>query len=81
MQLYKLLAQTNCMKCGMSCMAFATRLALREVQLEDCTPLSEPEYAEQLAALQELIAPLLSAEETGIKLDEDKRQGSDESKN
>ncbi|MFX1476201.1 MAG: (Fe-S)-binding protein [Promethearchaeota archaeon] len=75
MQIYKLLPRTNCKQCGMTCMAFATRLALREVQLEDCTPLTEPDYKEQLKALQEMIAPLLSAEETGIKLDEDKCSG------
>lgn len=71
MQIYKLLPRTNCKKCGMTCMAFATRLVLREVSLEECTPLTEPGYKEQLATLQELIAPLLTAEETGIKLDEE----------
>ncbi|MFX1492268.1 MAG: (Fe-S)-binding protein [Promethearchaeota archaeon] len=71
MQLYKLLPQTNCKQCGMTCMAFATRLALREVELKDCTPLQEdPQYANQLATLNELITPLLAAEETGVKLDE-----------
>lgn len=75
LQLYKLLPGTNCKVCGMTCMAFATRLALREVQLDECPPLKEPKYSEQLAQLRELIEPLLAAEETGIKLDEDKCTG------
>ncbi|MFX1561989.1 MAG: (Fe-S)-binding protein [Promethearchaeota archaeon] len=75
LQLYKLLPRTNCKACGMTCMAFATRLALREVQLDECPPLKESEYSEQLAQLRELTEPLLTAEETGIKLDEDKCTG------
>lgn len=76
MQLYKLLPQTNCKRCGMTCMAFATRLALREVELKDCSPLyEEEEYSEQLATLNDLITPLLAAEETGIILDETKCTG------
>ncbi len=52
-------------------MAFATRLALREVELKDCPPLHEnPQYATQLATINELITPLLAAEETGVKLDD-----------
>ncbi|MFW9831609.1 MAG: (Fe-S)-binding protein [Candidatus Thorarchaeota archaeon] len=76
MQLYKLLPQTNCKECGMTCMAFATRLALREVELKACIPLHDDEkYAAQLAQLNELISPLLDAEETGVKLDETKCTG------
>jgi CO dehydrogenase/acetyl-CoA synthase gamma subunit (corrinoid Fe-S protein) len=56
-------------------MAFATRLALREVKLEQCPPLLQPEYAERLGKLRELIEPLLTAEETGIKLDDEKCTG------
>ena len=53
-------------------MAFATRLALRDVELKDCTPLFEEEqYADQCKKLTELIAPLLTAEETGLSLDEE----------
>lgn len=52
-------------------MAFATRLALREVELKDCTPLFEEEqYKEQLSQLNDILSPLLDTEETGIKLDE-----------
>jgi len=75
LQLYKLLPCTNCKQCGMTCMAFATRLALREVKLEQCPPLLQPEYAEQLGKLRDLIEPMLTAEETGIKLDDEKCTG------
>ena len=75
LEIYRLLPGTNCRECGMTCMAFATKLALREVSLEDCPPLQKPEYAEKLAKLKELVEPLLSAEETGIRLDEDKCTG------
>lgn len=76
MLVYKLLPQTNCKKCGMTCMAFATRLALREVELKDCTPLfEEDQYADQLIQLTELITPLLAAEETGVALDDTKCTG------
>ncbi len=52
-------------------MAFATRLALREIELKDCTPLHEEEqYTNQLKQLNELITPFLDVEETGVKLDE-----------
>lgn len=76
MQVYKLLPQTNCKKCGMTCMAFATRLVLREVELEECPPLHEEEqYGEQLVRLKDIIIPLLAAEETGLKLDDSKCTG------
>jgi 4Fe-4S ferredoxin len=76
MLIYKLLPQTNCKKCGMTCMAFATRLALRDVELKECTPLFEDDqYQDQCKELTELIAPLLTAEETGLSLDETKCTG------
>ena len=56
-------------------MAFATKLALGDVGLEDCPPLLEPEFDANLEKLRKMIEPMLSAEETGIKLDEDKCTG------
>jgi 4Fe-4S ferredoxin len=54
-------------------MSFAIKLLQREVTLEQCTPLfNDPKYAENLKQLQELIAPLLSAMQTLIQIDEDK---------
>jgi acetyl-CoA decarbonylase/synthase complex subunit gamma len=54
MDIYRLLPQTNCEKCGeASCMAFATKLSDKETQLELCTEL-EPEA---MAKLVDLLAP------------------------
>lgn len=56
MALYKLLPQTNCKQCGEpTCYTFALKLAASQRKLADCPPLFEPQYAEKLAALQELV--------------------------
>lgn len=56
-------------------MAFATKLALGDVVSDDCPPLLEPGFEKNLEKIRELVAPLQSAETTGIKLDEDKCTG------
>ncbi|GAB4432131.1 MAG: acetyl-CoA decarbonylase/synthase complex subunit gamma [Anaerolineales bacterium] len=49
-QIYKLLPQTNCKECGFpTCLAFAMKLAAKQVDLTDCPYVSE-ESKEQLAA-------------------------------
>ncbi len=59
MDIYRLLPQTNCEDCDeaacgeASCMAFATKLSEKEVQLDLCTELSE----ESFAKLESLLAP------------------------
>ena len=56
MALYQLLPHTNCKTCGQpTCFAFALKLAIAQVRLEDCPPLIGPQYAEQRARLAELI--------------------------
>lgn len=56
MALYKLLPQTNCQECGeRSCYYFALKLATSQKHLADCPVLLEPQYAEQAAALNELV--------------------------
>jgi 4Fe-4S ferredoxin len=76
MDLYNLLPKTNCRLCEpKTCMAFATKLALGDVSPDDCPPLLEPDFEKNLEKLRELVAPMLSAEETGIKLDETKCTG------
>jgi ArsR family metal-binding transcriptional regulator len=53
MAIYKLLPQTNCKQCGEpTCYTFALKLAASQRQLAECSPLSEAQYAEKLAALQ-----------------------------
>ena len=48
-QIYKLLPQTNCKECGFpTCLAFAMKLAAKQVELSDCPYVSE-ESKTQLA--------------------------------
>lgn len=52
----KLLPMTNCKRCGYpTCMAFAADLRRSKAQLEQCLPVTEPEYAEKKAKLVDLI--------------------------
>jgi acetyl-CoA decarbonylase/synthase complex subunit gamma len=49
-QIYKLLPQTNCKDCGFpTCLAFAMKLAAKQVELADCPHISE-EAKEKLSA-------------------------------
>jgi len=62
LELYKLLPRTNCKACGEpSCFVFANKLAAGQVELERCTPLAEPQYAEQRARLAGRLAVDLPA--------------------
>ncbi|MDW5550455.1 (Fe-S)-binding protein [Methanosarcina sp.] len=54
-EIYKYLPQTNCGKCGeQGCYSFAIKLMARQVALERCTLLKEPEYASKQEHLQVL---------------------------
>ena len=56
MAIYKLLPNTNCKQCGEpTCYTFALKLAASQKKLADCPPLTEPRYAEKLAALEEIV--------------------------
>ena len=56
MAIYKLLPNTNCKKCGEpTCYSFALKLTASQRKLADCPPLTEPQYAEKLAALDEIV--------------------------
>jgi ArsR family metal-binding transcriptional regulator len=56
MAIYKLLPNTNCKQCGEpTCYSFALKLAAAQRKLADCPPLAEPQDAERLAALEEII--------------------------
>lgn len=56
MAIYKLLPNTNCKQCGEpTCYSFALKLAATQRKLVDCPPLSQPQYAEKLAALEEIV--------------------------
>jgi ArsR family metal-binding transcriptional regulator len=54
--IYKLLPNTNCRACGEpTCYTFAIKLAAAQKKLEDCPPMQQPQYADQLARLQEIL--------------------------
>lgn len=56
MAIFKLLPQTNCKLCGEpTCYTFAIKLAAAQVKLDDCPPLSEPQYEHNRAALDAII--------------------------
>ncbi|MFN3308251.1 MAG: (Fe-S)-binding protein [Anaerolineales bacterium] len=56
MAIYKLLPNTNCKECGEpTCYTFAIKVAASQKKIEDCPPLFQPQYAEKLAALQEIV--------------------------
>ncbi len=66
-QIYKLLPQTNCRDCGFpTCLAFAMKLAQKQVELSDCPHVSE----EAQAQLAESAAPpirLISLKSDGFE--------------
>lgn len=56
MAIYKLLPNINCKKCGEpTCYLFALKLAVSQKKLADCSLLTESQYAEKLAALEEIV--------------------------
>jgi acetyl-CoA decarbonylase/synthase complex subunit gamma len=56
--IYKLLPRTNCKECGEeNCMAFATKIVNREVNIDKCLPLLKKENAKAYAQLKEMLKP------------------------
>jgi ArsR family metal-binding transcriptional regulator len=56
MAIYKNLPHTNCKQCGEpTCYTFALKLAVSQKNLTDCQPLYEPQNAENLAALEQMM--------------------------
>ena len=55
---YKLLPKINCKECGEeNCMAFATKVVNREVQIEKCPPLLKKEHEKAYKQLKEMLKP------------------------
>ena len=55
---YKLLPKTNCKECGEeNCMAFATKIVNREVDVDQCTPLLKKENEKAYNQLKEMLKP------------------------
>jgi acetyl-CoA decarbonylase/synthase complex subunit gamma len=71
---YKLLPKTNCKECGEeNCMAFATKIVNREVQLDQCAPLLKKENEKAYNQLKEMLKPpikevVVGAGENAVKL-------------
>src|SRR5665648_535522 len=64
---YKSLPKTNCKECGQdNCMAFATKIVNREIELDSCKPLLKPEFAKQYAILKEMLKPAVAEVTVGI---------------
>ena len=57
LDIYTLLPQTNCKKCGQAtCMAFAAQLFMHEADPSECTPLFEdPGFEERRATLESMV--------------------------
>ena len=55
---FKLLPKTNCKECGEeNCMAFATKIVNREIDLDQCTPLLKKENEKAYNQLKEMLKP------------------------
>ena len=56
MAVYKSLPNTNCKQCGEpTCFTFAIKLVAAQRKLADCPPLAKAQYAQNRAALEEII--------------------------
>ncbi len=65
--IYKNLPKTNCKECGQdNCMAFATKIVNREIELDSCKPLLKPENAKNYAILKDLLKPAVKEVVIGV---------------
>ncbi len=65
--IYKSLPKTNCKECGQdNCMAFATKIVNREIELDSCKPLFKPENAKSYAILKDLLKPAVKEITIGV---------------
>lgn len=66
-EIYKALPKINCKECGVdNCMAFATKIVNREMELDSCKPLLKPENAKAYAKLKELLKPAVKEVVVGV---------------
>lgn len=54
--IFRSLPRTNCKQCGCTCLAFAARLRSGQVRLEQCSLLSQPEYAANRQQITDLFS-------------------------
>src|SRR3989304_3385606 len=64
---YKLLPRTNCKECGEeNCMAFATKIVNREVQVDQCPPLLKKENEKAYKQLKDMLNPAVKEVVVGV---------------
>jgi acetyl-CoA decarbonylase/synthase complex subunit gamma len=64
---YKLLPKTNCKECGQdNCMAFATKIVNREVEIDQCPPLLKKENEKAYNKLKEMLKPAVKEVTVGV---------------
>jgi acetyl-CoA decarbonylase/synthase complex subunit gamma len=65
--IYKLLPKTNCKECGQeNCMAFATKIVNREIDIDSCPPLLKKENEKAYKQLKELLKPAVKEVVIGV---------------
>jgi acetyl-CoA decarbonylase/synthase complex subunit gamma len=65
--IYKLLPKINCKECGQeNCMAFATKIVNREVNIDSCKPLLKKEHEKAYLQLKELLKPAVREVVVGV---------------
>ena len=75
LQVYRFLPRTNCKECGLSgCMPFAFALISREKTPQDCPPLLQPQFAEQLQFLTRAFGAG-EVQESGLLIDRERCNG------
>ncbi len=64
---YMLLPKTNCKECGEdNCMAFATKVVNREVNIDQCSPLLNKENQKNYNKLKEMLKPAIKEVTVGV---------------
>ena len=64
---YKLLPKINCKECGVdNCMAFATKIVNREINIDQCPPLLKKENDKAYAKLKDLLKPAVKEVTVGV---------------
>ena len=67
MDVYKLLPKINCKECGQdNCMAFATKIVNREVNIDQCPPLLKKENEKAYNQLKEMLKPAVKEVIVGV---------------
>ncbi len=64
---YKLLPKTNCKECGVeNCMAFATKIVNREINIDQCKPLLKKENEKAYQKLKDMLKPAVKEVVVGV---------------